>query len=174
MDDRKKQGNWSRLRTFLSLARLYFAPIGPQTIASFREIVRRKFPGVPQISTEELAARLAGNESLLIVDARTATEFAVSHLPGARNLRSVDEVKALTDSPARAIVVYCALGYRSSTFAEKLQRAGLTNVVNLEGAIFQWANEGRPLFRGSERVNVVHPYDGKWGQLLDPKRRASM
>ena len=46
------------------------------------------------------------------------------------------------------IVTYCSVGYRSGKMAERLQAAGYTNVRNLEGSIFKWANEHRPLVRG--------------------------
>jgi rhodanese-related sulfurtransferase len=85
---------------------------------------------------------------------------------------SVQQVKRLasgSDGPARPVVVYCAVGYRSSALAQKLQKAGLTNVFSLDGSIFQWANEGRQLYRGSERVKEVHPYNRKWGRLLKPE-----
>jgi len=64
------------------------------------------------------------------------------------------------------VVVYCSVGYRSSALAEKLQRAGFTNVVNLEGSIFQWANEGRTLSRGTNVVREIHGYSRKWAQML--------
>ena len=49
-----------------------------------------------------------------------------------------------------------------------MRRHGVyTNVRNLDGSIFQWANEGRPLVRGNQRVQDVHPYDENWGRLLD-------
>ena len=62
---------------------------------------------------------------------------------------------------------YCSVGYRSSRLAEELRARGFENVFNLEGSLFQWANEGRPLYRGEERVDQAHPYDEEWGQLLD-------
>ena len=64
------------------------------------------------------------------------------------------------------MIVYCSVGYRSSALAEKLQRAGFTNVANLEGSLFQWANENRPLHRGTNTVREVHGYSRKWSGLL--------
>ena len=43
------------------------------------------------------------------------------------------------------IVVYCSVGYRSEKIGEKLRKAGYTNVTNLFGGLFTWANENRPL-----------------------------
>ena len=46
--------------------------------------------------------------------------------------------------------------------------------MNMEGSIFKWANEGRPVYRDGERVEKVHPYNETWGRLLDKARRASV
>jgi hypothetical protein len=70
------------------------------------------------------------------------------------------------------IVTYCAVGYRSGEMAERLRAAGFTNVRNLEGSIFAWANEHRPLVQENERATRVHPYNGFWGRLLNDDARA--
>ena len=72
------------------------------------------------------------------------------------------------------IVTYCAVGYRSGEMATGLRAAGFTNVRNLEGSIFQWANEHRPLVRENERVSTVHPYSALWGRLLADDVRAPL
>lgn len=103
-----------------------------------------------------------------LLDARAPEEYAVSHLPGAiRVAKPEDAVKQIgAGQPARAVVVYCSVGYRSADFAARLQSHGITNVFNLEGSIFQWANESRPLFRGTTPIQVVHPFDRHWGRFL--------
>lgn len=138
-----------------------------------KQTVRTKFPGVKQLATNDLAAWLqdATREQPLLLDARTPEEFAVSQLRGARHGEQI--AAALKDYPKdKPIVTYCAVGYRSSALAEKLQQQGFTNVVNLEGSIFQWANEGRPIYKGEQVVQQVHPFDAKWGQMLKPEVRA--
>ena len=134
-------------------------------------LVRQAFPEVPQMSTQQLAAMRTDDTApdIVLLDARSATEFKVSHLPGAvlaSNTRMALEALDASD-PVRTVVVYCSVGYRSSQLAEKLRARGIENVFNLEGSLFQWANEGRPLYRGEERVYQAHPYDEEWGQLLD-------
>lgn len=133
-------------------------------------VVREAFPEVPQMSTQQLAAMRADGTApdIVLLDARSEAEFRVSHLPGAvfaNNTRMALEALETSD-PARTVVVYCSVGYRSSRLAEKLRARGIENVFNLEGSLFQWANEGRPLYRGDERVYGAHPYDEEWGQLL--------
>jgi rhodanese-related sulfurtransferase len=145
------------------------------------EILQRRtaarFPEVKWISTDDLARWQSdsGQPQPLLVDARTAPEFAISHLehavpidPYRPSLRSLG--KALK---TQAIVVYSSAGYRGARVAEFLRRAGYTSTVNLSGGLFKWANEGRPIFRAEGRpAALVHPYDRRWGMLLDGKYRA--
>ena len=135
------------------------------------------FPEVAHISADTLQSWMDGSpkrENLILLDVREPDEFAVSHLRGARPARSKDEaLKVLQDTPRnRRIVLYCSVGYRSSELAGFLMKKGVENIYNLEGSIFRWANEGRPVYRGTVRVRVVHPYDRYWGRLLKkPLRR---
>jgi rhodanese-related sulfurtransferase len=65
------------------------------------------------------------------------------------------------------MVVYCSIGYRSARLVEKLREGGFSEAKNLEGSIFQWANEGRPVVQNGEVVEEVHPYNKTWGLLLE-------
>ena len=138
--------------------------------------IRAKFPTVAHISTDTLQSWLDESpqrENLLLLDVREPEEYAVSHLQGAQLAPSKDEaLKALQGVPSdQRIVLYCSVGYRSSEFVQFLIKKGYTEVYNLEGSIFAWANEGRPVYRGKERVQVVHPYDKTWGRLLKESLR---
>ncbi|MCY3664495.1 MAG: rhodanese-like domain-containing protein [Gemmatimonadetes bacterium] len=133
--------------------------------------IRAEFPTVAHISTDTLQSWLdesTKRENLLLFDVREPEEYAVSHLQGARPAPSKDEaLKALQGvSSDHRIVLYCSVGHRSSELAQFLMKKGYTEIYNLEGSIFAWANEGRPVYRGKERVQVVHPYDRNWGRLL--------
>ena len=136
--------------------------------------IRDTFPAVPQMTTQQLATTLERGEPVLLLDARTAAEFRTSHLEGATRAPTVGSaLNAIKAAPQRAIVVYCSVGYRSSRLVSRLQARGAKNVFNLEGSLFRWANEGRPLVRGSETVRTVHPYDDEWGELLEESIRAN-
>jgi rhodanese-related sulfurtransferase len=170
------QRPWRRAAALISLGLIYVLPVSAQTWDSIREAIRKKFPSVRQLPTQALAEWLADTNRAapLLIDARSAAEFAVSHLQNARHLSSVAEVKAAATSNSQPMVVYCSVGYRSSALAEKLQKAGMTNVYNLEGSIFAWANENRPVFRDGTNLQPaqVHPYSRKWGALLDKRWHA--
>lgn len=156
----------------LGLGRLY----GRSALVALAEAaIRRHFPEVETISTTQLAAWLADRSrpAPLLVDARSPAEHAVSHLPGAvLAVAGGGDLDTLTGGePRRPIVVYCSLGFRSARLAERLAEAGHTEVYNLEGSIFVWADEGRPLYRGEREVRQVHPYGAIWGRLfLDPRK----
>lgn len=156
------------LGVYLSLAALYLRPVHADDVTGIRETIRKRFPAVRQLSTQALADWLAdpARPSPLLVDVRDTGEFKTSHLPGARHLTTAKEIRSVLKSPDAPVVVYCSVGYRSSSVAEALSQLGCTNTWNLEGAIFGWANEGRPVFRGTHRVGEVHPYSAKWGRLL--------
>jgi rhodanese-related sulfurtransferase len=157
---------WLPMSATANLSLLLFGPKDwPSTIA----VVREKFPQVRQITTSELATQLAvpGVKPLLL-DTRTKDEYAASHLVGALHAETEAQATAvIAQHPNRSVVLYCSVGYRSSALADKLMRHGTKNIANLEGSIFAWANEGRPVVKGSQPVTTVHPYNAKWGKLLN-------
>ncbi len=131
--------------------------------------IRRRFPDVAVISCEDLAELLAGEGSVpLLIDARGPEEFALSHLPGARRLPGPDASGAAGLARETAIVVYCSVGYRSARLARSLRRAGFTDVRNLEGSLFRWANLGLPLAGAGDARPRVHPFHPCWSLLLEP------
>jgi rhodanese-related sulfurtransferase len=139
--------------------------------------IARKFGDVPTITTRELATLLAGPEESrpLLFDVRTRAEFDVSHLAGARRVEPQSDPASIALPPRKdaPIVTYCSVGYRSAEFARVLRKAGFTNVRNLTGSIFQWANEDRPLVRDRGAIaETVHPYNALWGGLVKKERRA--
>ncbi|MCR4289511.1 MAG: rhodanese-like domain-containing protein [Candidatus Scalindua sp.] len=134
--------------------------------------IRKQYPDVKQLQTDELQSWLSGpkKQSIFLIDARAKDEFQVSHISGAKNIpyNSKDPLKHWTNiQPDVPIVVYCSVGYRSSILAKKLQTLGFKDVYNMEGSIFKWANEGRPLVQGQTTVHKVHPYNTRWGSLLE-------
>lgn len=157
---------------------LAFASLGLRSVDWFllKKSLRHKFAKVEWISTSELADWLANKRrpAPVLLDVRTPEEWSVSHLPGARRVdpNAPSEGVAAGLPKETPIVTYCAVGYRSGEMADRLRAAGFSNVRNLEGSIFQWANEHRPLVRGDERVSTVHPYSTFWGRLLNDDVRA--
>ncbi|MCG6137994.1 MAG: rhodanese-like domain-containing protein [Nostoc sp. LLA-1] len=123
------------------------------------------------MTTEELNGWLIDSKKPqpLLLDARSQTEYMVSHIKTAVHIDPViPDLKALsTVSQDTPIVVYCSVGYRSAKVAQQLQKKGFSQISNLSGGLFQWANEERPIFKDEEQpTQLVHPYDAIWGKLL--------
>ncbi|MFI5234334.1 MAG: rhodanese-like domain-containing protein [Gemmatimonadales bacterium] len=138
----------------------------------------RRFPAVQWIGADSLSARLL-SVSLhppLVLDARTAEEYAVSHLPTAQRIDPYRPDLRMIATPPKdtAIIVYSSVGYRGARVADWLVGQGYTRVTNLTAGIFAWANAERPLVRSGGPTVTVHPYGGRWGLLLLARHRADM
>ncbi|MBE9214488.1 rhodanese-like domain-containing protein [Plectonema cf. radiosum LEGE 06105] len=141
-------------------------------------LLKLNFSDVRLITISEFLQYSKGQTSPtpLIIDARSPEEYAVSHLESAQLIAAdnldLDKI-ILSEVPLdKPIVVYCSIGYRSAKVAQHLSSAGYENVFNLSGGIFQWVNQGNPVFQNQHSVEVVHPYNSIWGKLLKSKYHA--
>ncbi len=138
--------------------------------------VNSEYPDVRTVTSDSLAAWIESDSARqpILLDTRLPEEYEVSHLKGALRIDpDTEDFSSLAhldrDVP---IVTYCSVGFRSSDVAAKLEDEGFTNVSNLEGSIFRWANEGRAVYRDGRAVREVHPFDRVWGRLLDAELHA--
>ena len=107
--------------------------------------------GIGVIDQETLLARLAkADDSLVVLDVRTAEEYAAGHLPGAINI-SHDELETrlaeLTPYRAKDLVVYCRSGRRTRLALAVLGAHGFEHLWHLEGDLLAWQAANRPLER---------------------------
>lgn len=142
--------------------------VTPVGMVRIKQIVQASFPSVKQISAEELSEWMKEPESTLIIDVRSPKEFGQSHLRGAINLRSAREIEqAMRDKKVSQTVLYCAVGFRSSRVAAELTRHW-PSIFNLEGSIFEWVNQGRPVFKNDLPTNDLHTFGKAWSGLVKP------
>lgn len=166
------QAGFSRLLRLLKLycllLPLSLRPARPRDFERIKELIAVKFSSIRHIKTTELAEWLKDRKrvSPMIFDVRSEEEYRVSHLPGAVRLDPGNLQMIVGADKNQPMVLYCAVGYRSSAVALRLEKQGFTQVFNLEGSIFQWAKEHRELFRGDRQVQEVHPYGKKWAKLM--------
>lgn len=121
---------------------------------------------VPEISVARAAASPG---SYTFIDSREYDEYSVSHLPEAIYSGYKDfKMDALKDvRKDRPLIVYCSIGKRSEDITGKLIKQGYTNVYNLYGGIFEWVNEGYPVYdHQNKRTQNVHAYNWLWGRFL--------
>jgi rhodanese-related sulfurtransferase len=105
---------------------------------------------------DAVAARslIAANPDVLVVDVRTPAEFASAHIGGAINL-PLDQVDAhlrriVTDAGGRLLLI-CQSGNRAERARTALNKAGLADVVVLNGGMNAWIAAGAPVNRGRPR-----------------------
>lgn len=101
---------------------------------------------VPEITVQELKARLDRGERPFVLDVRQPEEYAVANLGGALvplgELPSrLGELEAHRDD---FFVVHCRSGARSAEAVRLLREAGFRDPVNLKGGILAWSDEIDP------------------------------
>ncbi len=126
---------------------------------------------VPLVNVEQLSKELPA-DSIVLLDSRAKSEYEVSHIKNSIwvGYENFDSTKVLDFPKDTAIVVYCSVGYRSERIGEQLQEMGFTNVYNLYGGIFEWANrENEVLDSTDTKTKKVHGFSKSWGIWLNKK-----
>ncbi|MEO6638087.1 MAG: rhodanese-like domain-containing protein [Ginsengibacter sp.] len=121
---------------------------------------------VPKINVEDV---VKNNVAYIFLDAREKEEYNVSHIKNSIyvgdekfNLASVKNIPK-----SAKIVVYCSVGIRSDHVTAQLRDAGYKNAYNLFGGIFEWINEGNPVFNpGGYQTPYIHAYSKFWGAFV--------
>jgi len=103
--------------------------------------------GAGEISPEAVLAFGGQANAPLVLDVRSAEEFAGGHVPGAINI-SHEQVAARIGEldPEREVVVYCERGSRAAKAADVLGSAGF-DVKHLTGDMSGWREQGLPIER---------------------------
>ncbi|WP_312636277.1 rhodanese-like domain-containing protein [Oscillibacter sp.] len=132
-----------KITAILSLSLLFLlsacSPSEPSASGSGSEDV---FPEPVKITAEEAHERMTTGTPV-VVDVRTAGEYAEGHIPGAILLPN-EEIGA--EPPAQLpvldaeILIYCRSGNRSAQAATKLSDMGYTNLSDF-GGIIDWPYE---------------------------------
>ncbi len=123
---------------------------------------------IPYMSVQELAMP---KTKAVILDAREIKEYETSHIKDAYYVGydefKIDTVSKIIKNKEQNIVVYCSIGIRSEDIAEKLKKAGYTNVFNLYGGIFEWKNKEFPLYNSEGlETDKVHTFSKEWSHWL--------
>ncbi len=107
--------------------------------------------GPASIDPKALNDRIAwADRSLVVLDVRTAAEYAEGHIPGAVNIPR-DELGTRAGELANArdsdIVVYCKTGPRATEAIGVLEKQGFKRLYHLAGDYTRWSEEKRPIVK---------------------------
>jgi len=84
--------------------------------------------------------------SLLVIDVRSAEEYAAGHVPGAVNIPHDQVASRLAEIPKdKEVVLYCRSGRRSGLAAETLEANGYKNLQLMQGDMPGWEKAGLPV-----------------------------
>ena len=113
---------------------------------------------VTTISPQQLNALRQAGHPVELIDVRTPIEFQEVHVDFARNV-PLDQLDPAAWAPANArreqpLYVICRSGSRGRQACEKLQAAGFTQVVNVEGGTQAWAAAGFAVARGRKVISL--------------------
>lgn len=123
---------------------------------------------VPLISVEDFSK--LDKQNLYLLDTREEKEFNVSHIKNARNTGYFwFDMRKIYDIPYNAtLVLYCSVGIRSEKIAEKLISAGYKNIFNLYGGIFEWVNQGHPVYKqNGVQTSEIHTFNKAWSRWVE-------
>ena len=116
---------------------------GPLEVSSFGSVAALpEVDGIPQMSVEQLKARMDAGTTPFILDVREPHEYAIVNIgapliPVGQLADRVSEIPVPKDAE---IIVHCKSGGRSQKASQTLKAAGFTNVSNLAGGITAWAD----------------------------------
>ena len=112
----------------------------------FKTQPRSTKPTMQAIDAKGLKQRLDQGENLLIVDVRSAEEYAGGHIAGSRLIPLFTIPLRYQEIPKdQPVIVACRSGARSSAAISQLQKLGFTNLINLTGGIMGWQRANLPL-----------------------------
>jgi rhodanese-related sulfurtransferase len=109
------------------------------------------------ISPAKFAALAKEGRKMDLIDVRTPVEFREIHLEFARNL-PLDQLdpaavmRTRADAAHQPLYVICRSGSRGQMAREKFERAGFSNVVNVEGGTLACVEAGLPVVRGKKAI----------------------
>jgi len=104
-------------------------------------------PGFKNLSVADFA-KMARDKQNVILDVRTAQEFAAGHIAGAVNLdvTAADfEQKAAALDKSKTYLVHCASGVRSERACKKMMQLDFPHLYNLPGGFKAWTAAGEPV-----------------------------
>ena len=116
----------------------FLLPIFIVMLASFSGVSAQKM----QLNSPEVKEVLKKNKSIVILDVRTAEEFAAGHLKGAQNIdiRQQDAYSKLNKlNPKTTYLVYCRTNHRSGLAVDYMMQKEFKTVYQMMDGFPGWA-----------------------------------
>ena len=104
----------------------------------------------PSIAPADLQARRDAGTAPVVIDVRTAEEYATGHIPGAVNIPYDRVAERISEVDAEhGVALYCMVGPRARKGELALLESGYTSVFHIDGGLAAWQASGLPVERGN-------------------------
>ncbi len=102
-------------------------------------------PKIPEMTVEDLKARIDRGEAVNILDVREPNEFQICRIEGS-TLIPLGQLGARASEldPSRELIVHCKMGGRSAKAVALLRERGFDQAYNLAGGILAWIDRIDP------------------------------
>ena len=95
--------------------------------------------GIPEITAEDLKARIDRGDDLQILDVREPHEVQICRIANSIVIPLGEIPKRAQElDPKRELVVHCKVGGRSAKAVAFLRENGYPQALNLKGGILEW------------------------------------
>jgi adenylyltransferase/sulfurtransferase len=100
---------------------------------------------IPEITVEQLKARLDRGEAINILDVREPNEFQICRIEGATLIPLGQLGSRLNElDPSKELIVHCKMGGRSARAVAFMRQHGFDKAYNLAGGILAWIDRVDP------------------------------
>ena len=102
------------------------------------------------IGPAELSERRSSSDAPVVIDVRSAEEYAAGHIPGAVNIPFDQVAGRISEVDAsNGVALYCMVGPRARRGEAALLEAGYDEtLLHLDGGLAAWQAAGLPVERG--------------------------
>jgi molybdopterin/thiamine biosynthesis adenylyltransferase/rhodanese-related sulfurtransferase/molybdopterin converting factor small subunit len=117
------------------------APIDYEAFCGLKE---KPVTAIPEITVEELKAKLDKKEAFVLLDVREPHEYEIAKIPGSKliPLGELDKRAGELDK-SRKLIVHCKMGGRSARAVQFLRAQGF-DATNVAGGIHAWSERIDP------------------------------
>lgn len=122
--------------------------IGILILIAINELITYKRS--PKMLSTAAVVEYINQEKAVIIDLRPDDAFNSGHIIGAIRA-SADDVKRIEQYKTKPLILVCARGLQSNTFALKLRKLGFDNPMVLSGGMSAWQTASLPVVKGKKK-----------------------